>query len=175
MKTIRWFFFVFAALCAACEPVDLRGGGGDTPSVTIINNNDTTVVVCIGADEICDWKDNNCNGLVDDGIVCECITDEDCDDGVFCNGMESCGNNICQAAPGGACPAHLTCDEANGCVGCLTDNDCLGVEVCNATSHQCEPVSCPDDGDPCTTGAVHDHICEHAPINDCGHDPNWGC
>jgi hypothetical protein len=137
------------------------------------DDNDPTVFP--GADEVCDGKDNDCNGVVDDvpeGVNCECLSDADCDDGVFCNGAESCGNNICQAAPGGACPSHLVCEEANDrCIACLTDADCLGVEVCNMTSNTCELVSCPDDGDPCTTGAVHDHICEHAPINGCCHGP----
>ena len=58
------------------------------------------------------------------GEVCFlCITDQDCDDGVFCNGEETCdvGSGVCQPATN-PCPPDdgLYC---NGVEGCDEDND----------------------------------------------------
>lgn len=40
-----------------------------------------------------------------------CVSDADCDDGVFCNGDETCDSGNCFAAPP-PCTAPLLCDEA---------------------------------------------------------------
>jgi hypothetical protein len=73
---------------------------------------------------------------VSDACV-DCLDDASCDDGVFCNGVETCVGGACTAGSD-PCPT-LTCDEVNDiCVGCLDDIDCNdslfcnGVEVCNA-------------------------------------------
>jgi len=56
----------------------------------------------------------------------------DCDDGVFCNGVEQClGNGPCETGTP-PCPPELLCDEVHeACVECISGADC-------------------DDGDPCT-------------------------
>ena len=41
-----------------------------------------------------------------------CVTNLECDDGVFCNGPETCDAGICRAALP-ACGADMTCDEAS--------------------------------------------------------------
>ena len=93
-----------------------------------------------------------------------CSVDADCDDGLFCNGVESCG-------VGGVCTQGLPVDCFDG-VGCTADacNEfldtcthiavdavcddgafCNGVEQCDAAA-DCRPgmpVSC-DDGILCT-------------------------
>jgi polyhydroxybutyrate depolymerase len=54
-----------------------------------------------------DQKDTNGNCI---GDVCECATQADCDDGMFCNGSEACTNGACE--PGEqACQANQRCDE----------------------------------------------------------------
>jgi hypothetical protein len=46
-----------------------------------------------------------------------------CDDGVFCNGADTCAGGACQVHAGQPC--GQVCDEANKqCVGCLVDSDC---------------------------------------------------
>jgi len=65
-----------------------------------------------------------------------CTSNPDCDDNLFCNGVETCDIGA-GACVGGInpCPGQL-CDESNDtCVDCLVDGDC-------------------DDGDPCTEPEV---------------------
>lgn len=135
------------------------------------DDNDGTVYP--GAPELCDGKDNNCNGEVDEGIVCGCLDDGGCNDGVFCNGAETCSDtNECQA---GTPPCgDLACDEENDvCVQCLVDDDCAGTETCT-DSFVCEPVVCADDGDECTQEVVVDHACVNQPIVGCCHSGPGG-
>lgn len=48
------------------------------------------------ADEVCNGLDDDCDGEIDEGNVCdECLEDSDCDDGLFCNGQESCVSGEC--------------------------------------------------------------------------------
>jgi hypothetical protein len=54
----------------------------------------------------------------------ECSIDADCDDGLFCNGAETCNAGSCQAGSN-PCPGQ-SCDEAtDSCVagGCVVDDD----------------------------------------------------
>lgn len=44
--------------------------------------------------------------------VCHCTIDEDCDDGNFCNGAETCDAPNCTCEPGtDPCPTDTTCNE----------------------------------------------------------------
>lgn len=73
----------------------------------------------------------------------ECDEDLDCDDGLFCTGVETCVEGECQ--PGtDPCPDEV-CDEENDvCVECLVDEDCAEGYVCN------EENVCVEDVPPCT-------------------------
>ena len=84
-----------------------------------------------------------------------------CDDGLFCNGADSCAGGYCAHA-GNPCPGDQRCDEATDtCVECLVDGDCASDgnvctdEVCNTETHACEnpfnTLPC-EDGNTCTTG-----------------------
>jgi hypothetical protein len=100
---------------------------------------------------------------------------DDCSDGLFCNGVETCISSVCQdnADP---CAPQLKCDEAHDrCVTCLSDaqcNDglfCNGVETCNAATGACvagTPVNC-NDGVSCTTDTCNEATdsCVHTPNN----------
>lgn len=50
---------------------------------------------------------------------------DSCDDGIFCNGPDSCAAGSCSVHPGDPCPGASVCNEAMGtCTGCATDADC---------------------------------------------------
>lgn len=89
-------------------------------------------------DEICNEVEDRCD---------QCMADNDCDDGRFCNGQERCLAGACVSGPL-PCPDDL-CDEfGDGCVECLLPSAC-------------------DDGDPCTI--------DDCAIGDCEHTPNPEC
>ncbi len=59
---------------------------------------------CISQTQTCDEASKQC-------IAKRCIVSNDCDDGVFCNGIERCINQTCQPSKRGSrCPANL-CNE----------------------------------------------------------------
>ena len=131
---------------------------------------------CLGTPVVCDdglfcsfdTCDPTMGGCVSDTSTCACQTDNDCDDGNPCTGVETCdtSTNLCQ----------------NGTpVSCSSLNDQCNQGTCNPASGQCEatPVmngSACDDGDLCTTGdACQSGACTGGspvvctPLSDC-HD-----
>ena len=101
----------------------------------------------------------------EDGETAPCDSDEDCDDGLICNGVE-----ICQ---GGACVDGEPIQCAGG-------DKCAGWELCNEIEGGCtfSPGEDCDDGDPCTQdscdpdmvcwgGVATDCPCVFTPIPDC--------
>jgi MYXO-CTERM domain-containing protein len=84
---------------------------------------------------------------------------EPCDDGVFCNGAETCSGSACTATPcdgicdEGAmtcieCDSPDDCDDDNPC----TDDDCNGSNECENTGNASNSCS---DGNPCTDDACN--------------------
>lgn len=87
-----------------------------------------------------------------------CTNDGECNDGLFCNGVETCdvGGGVCISA-GDPCPGQL-CDDVNDiCVDCLGDNDCDDGDVCTppeiCVSGDCQPAGFFDD---CNTNGIPD-------------------
>ncbi|HUU84857.1 MAG TPA: hypothetical protein VM243_15255, partial [Phycisphaerae bacterium] len=90
-----------------------------------------------------------------------CLEDGDCDDGLYCTGVESCGSNgMCQ--PGvDPCPGQLCRESDDQCVDCLGDEDCsddlfcTGAEtcdtngVCHAGVDPCPGQLCRESDDQC--------------------------
>lgn len=86
----------------------------------------------------------------------QCLVDADCDDTLFCNGVETCdGNRKCQ--PG------TVVDPDDGVV--RTDDSCD--EVADLVVNAPNDGSC-DDGGPCTADSCDE-------VLGCGHDPILGC
>jgi len=122
--------------------------------------------------DYCDDTSSRCRTRVDDSlcapgdictrasgcIVGPCLVDGDCDDDVFCNGMEVCSMGSCTAGAPVVCDDSITCtldlcDEAVracdnrpdatlcpagdvcsgtlGCVDCVTNADCSDGVFCN--------------------------------------------
>ena len=132
----------------------------------------------------CDEVNDVCVNAPDDSI---------CNDGEFCNGVETCDpQNDCQAgtAPDCSDPVSCTidsCDEVNDvCVNAPDDsicNDgefCNGVETCDAVN-DCQPgtpVVCT--GDDCNNGFCNETLdaCDLVPTNEggmCGDDTDNVC
>jgi len=99
-----------------------------------------------------------------------CDEDPDCDDGEFCNGIETCVEGACQAAID-PCPGQ-TCDEdGDTCVECLVDGDCddrlycNGAETCvGGTCQEGSTVDC-NDGISCTADSCNETTdsCDYVP------------
>ncbi len=77
-----------------------------------------------------------------------CTVDADCDDGVFCNGLDRCVDASCEAGPA-PCPGLLCRESDDSCVHCLDPADCDDSDPCNGTE------ICDSAGD-CAAGAMND-------------------
>ena len=104
--------------------------------------------------------DDACN---EDNDACENVPNNDnCDDGVFCNGLETCdASSDCLAGTPVACKDDLLfcngdeiCDEAiDACIS--KGNPCGEGTVCNEENDVCDSSSCPngfcDEGEDCNS------------------------
>jgi hypothetical protein len=80
--------------------------------------------------------------------TCGCQIDADCDNGLFCDGVERCVANACQ--PG----TPVDCNDGVGCT----------VDACNEATDSCD--NTPDDG-ACDNGLFCDGAETCDPVNDC--------
>ncbi|MBZ0271736.1 hypothetical protein K8I61_06845 [bacterium] len=95
-------------------------------------------------------------GTVGYRILCDCTTDNDCTDGVFCNGAEKCILNECQPGTPPCTDDGLYCNGAENCNeatdSCTNSgNPCSNDGVfCNGTESCVESTdSCASSGNPC--------------------------
>ena len=97
--------------------------------------------------EICDAETSACareamaceDGRFCTGGVCvECGTSQDCDNGLFCDGEETCNNGACENGPPPCASDTETCDEDNNlCLmipECSNDDDCTDEDLCTLES-----------------------------------------
>jgi hypothetical protein len=100
------------------------------PCETADDCGDTDLICCGNACRQPDCNDGNActeDACTRDGCV-NMPADGACDDGVFCNGADSCQAGACSGHAGVPCSgATLICDEAmRTCLGCSLDSDCPG-------------------------------------------------
>jgi hypothetical protein len=123
--------------------------------------------------DICDMMDGTCHNFADHGH---------CDDGVFCNGVETCDATEGCLEGVSPCESEVPCDESlRACVGCETDADCDDGVFCNG-QEQCvkgvcksgETPAC-DDGVACTVDFCDEKedTCVHVPNHNYCRDDNF--
>ncbi len=129
----------------------------------------------------------DCGGPCPD---CVCLSDGECSDPLFCNGVETCdAYGVCQD---GTYPCgDQMCDEVSGCVDCVYTEDCDDFSVC--TDDTCDAGACIftdttpagyccapsngdltliDDDDPCTNDVCNANgSVSHSP----NYDPQVNC
>ncbi len=165
----------------SCEPI------GCTQS-----SDCTDGLVC--TDDVCDTGTGECSNPAvdpDDGVACTVDScdeangvvntpdDAACDNGLFCDGAETCDAvNDCQAGTPPCDPATQTCNEAGGVcepIGCQSDAECNnglfcdGTETCDTGTGEClsgTPVDC-SDGVGCTVDSCNEGTgsCDNTPDN----------
>ncbi|OQY25893.1 MAG: hypothetical protein B6244_14630, partial [Candidatus Cloacimonetes bacterium 4572_55] len=77
----------------------------------------------------------------------ECSIDDDCDDGVFCNGAETCVSGACQAG-NDPCPGNYCSEDTDICYECEQNSECDDGLFCNG-EETCVSGSCRPGSDPC--------------------------
>lgn len=109
----------------------------------------------------------------------QCHEDVDCDNGVFCDGVETCVNNVCVAGPATSCKRCIggsaigtPCSMNSECPG----STCTGATTfCNESSNQCvlcmNDSQC-DDFNYCTSNACVFNSCVFSPKNSICEQPD---
>ncbi len=108
----------------------------------------------------------------------QCFNDADCDDGLYCNGIETCAGGLCWPSTPIFCDDGIpctvdscneatdSCDHTPSDAACDDGVYCNGVETCDPVTG-CQsgtPVDC-DDGIACTTDSCNElaKACDHIP------------
>lgn len=143
----------------------------------------TNIAEMVGAKDIDGLILDNAAASFDYKINCTCLTDAECDDGLFCTGIETCNEAGECVSPGNPCPNDdglfcngqetIACDEELDECGhtgspCADDGMyCNGEELCDELTQTCDSAGnpCVDDGLFCNgTETCNDaaDICGHS-------------
>ena len=181
----------------------LIGGDCDSSRADVYGEwtHPTTGQVFPGHPELCDNIDNDCDGLVDEGLIgtqANCATNEvcqpttggnacvpvSCDDGNVCTSGDSMVNSQCMGMPiAGCCTSDSQCSgsepyctshnpaTAGICVECKTDSHCSVSDFCQVSTHTCEPLNCQPHN---VCDSVQPRVNTQGQ-HYCDHDPIVGC
>ena len=104
--------------------------------------------------------DDSCNETTDS---CDNVANNaNCDDGLWCNGAETCNATLDCQAGGDPCPGQLCDEPTDTCVNCAVDGDCddgvycNGAETCAGGSCQIGTAVDCNDGVGCTTDSCNE-------------------
>jgi len=144
---------------AACGTDDC-GEGGLRSQATFEVTVDSSYMIRVGGF-------NTASGSGTLSVSCGCSSDADCDDGIFCNGTETCD--------------PVTGCQSSGVIDCNDENPCT-TDTCNEAADTCDHVAnnaaCDDGvfcngtdtcsggtcsvhlGDPCTSGGECANVCD---------------
>ena len=175
----------------ACDEDDDNDGTPDEEDCEPQDNS-----VCPGCLEVCDGKDNDCDGSIDEGLCDDgnpCTTDactltgeceflpntNPCDDGDVCSVGDACSEGVCQSGTAEACddnePCTIdSCSPTTGCQNVAVTGPCEDGDPCNAgdtcldgTCISGTELKC-DDGNPCTADECGpDGTCTFTAFNPC--------
>jgi hypothetical protein len=162
------------------------GDGSAATDDTGVDGSADASPACVPAPELCDGKDNDCNGQTDDNPCCTLAAGADCDDGSVCTTGEKCTDGFCLGGDVTVCVddnpcTDNTCDPKLGCnfpantAPCNDDKACTQGDTCQAKA--CAPGNSPlcDDGNACTLDQCSETAgCSHLPL-DGGCDDGNGC
>lgn len=89
----------------------------------------TTGCEHVGQSASCDDDDACTDDVCVVGVGCVASPNTaPCDDGLYCNGSDTCAAGACTSHAGDPCASPTTCAEADDeCVGCVSDTDCPDV------------------------------------------------
>lgn len=142
----------------------------DVDADTIVNAQDVFLVALLLAGDM----------FATPHIACPGVEAVDCDDGLFCTGIESSQDDgICLAGIN-PCPNRICNEVLDRCDGCLVDGDCDDSLFCNGiescANGECRPGHEPCDGLPCTEatdvcGQSGNPLLELVPVTASGGNP----
>jgi len=111
-------------------------------TVTIVNCQHSTNPC--PSSELCDEEEDIC---------LDCLEDAHCDDGLFCNGQETCRDETCEEGSNPCLPDELCDEENDSCAACFTDNECDDGLYCNG-KESCVDGNCIQSENPCIQGTT---------------------
>jgi len=154
LRVDEWHVKVHFAAAASC------GVDADCDDALFCNGAESCVTgVCQSGtaptiDDGVACTDDSCDDVLD--IVVNVANDGNCDNGLFCDGTETCDPVLDCQSGNDPCPGQ-SCDEpTDTCTGCLGDGDCddglfcNGAETCAAGTCQAGTAPSIDDGVTCT-------------------------
>ena len=137
-----------------CANAKKTGGACEDGNPCTVNDTCTDGACTPGSPNTCDDMNACTTDTCDSASGCAHVNNVDpCNDGVFCNGGDTCKDGACQVHAGNPC--GKVCDEtSNACVGCTVDRDCgpvtfsafsmcTGATTCGLTGTRSRTVTTP--------------------------------